>query len=188
MGRSSIKTSAVDRCSLGGGGMRSMPLVDHHTSLLQIASGPYQYRLVTVSDCHEIDMWSKEAFDMIARFVGLRRAMYGLAQRGAARQADNEMANELFELIERQPIAKLKTAHLEISQQQLALIGRRRLKRLLAAAQLGDLHENPWVSHRAAPDHHAIGAAFVQAPQRVGRVAHIARANHRNADSALDFG
>src|SRR4051812_23354482 len=84
-------------------------------------------------------MRCEEALNMLVGLAGRHRAMDRLAQRGAVRQTDGELADQLLELVERQPLGHLGQAHGEITQQQVAFIGGAGLERLLAAPQLGDL-------------------------------------------------
>ena len=90
------------------------------------------------SGCNEVEVRREEALDVVARLVAHCRAVHGRPQRGAARQADRELADQLLQLVERQPVWHFDLAHLQVAQQQLALVGRRRLVGRLAAPQLGD--------------------------------------------------
>src|SRR6266498_5797948 len=82
---------------------------------------------ITLSRRHEVEVRREEAIEVVARLGGAGGAVNGLAERRAAGQANRKLADQLLELVERQALGHLELAHLEVAQQQFALVGRRRL-------------------------------------------------------------
>src|SRR5687768_846611 len=97
---------------------------------------PQPSAYVNSLDHHFFHMRREKTLDMVAGLARRGRAMERLAQRGAARQAHKELADQLLELVERQALGHLGAAHLEVAQQQLTLVGRRWVIGQLAAPQL----------------------------------------------------
>ena len=114
--------------------------------------------------------------------------MHGLAQNGAAWQANIELADQLLELVKRQALGHVFKAHIQIPNQQFVLIGWAGLEGYGSSAKLSDLLEDPGVGHCTAPDHHAVGAAGLQPPQCIGGILDVAGADYGDTDDTLDVG
>ena len=67
-----------------------------------------------------------------------------------------------------------------------ALVQRRLGRALLAQNRRADLLKQPWVAQRAAADHNAVTAGFLQQRSRTVSGGHIAVGQHRNGHRLLD--
>jgi len=77
------------------------------------------------------------------------------------------LTGELLHPPNRRELRHVFPQHVEIFEQQRALVFQRRLKRLPSVHRIFDLPKDPWIGHRAAADQDSVASRFAQSIERL---------------------